>query len=140
MSSSSIDSKNKSHRAIGNMCEGWVCSYLENEGYKIVRRNFYTSHGEIDIIAENAKYIVFIEVKARTVSDAMSKYGRPAKAVNTQKRQRLLFSIKTYLRYFPSIKCPRIDVAEVYIQPDSTEAWPNYRIEYFEGAFGENGK
>lgn len=140
MSISNNGFKNKSHRAIGNICEGWVCDYLVKNGYKIVRRNYYTSHGELDIIAENAQYIVFVEVKARTVSDATSKYGRPSKAVNAQKRQHMLFSIKTYLRYFPSIKCPRIDVCEVYIQPDSTEDKPNYRIEYFEGAFGENGK
>ncbi len=127
-------------RAVGNTAEGWVCDYLKNQGFRIVERNFYTAHGEIDIIAEDAKYIVFTEVKARSASAITEKYGRPARAVNMQKRKHILYSARIYLRRHPTIKCPRLDIAEVYIEDNSHADNPKYRIEYIKGAFGEGGQ
>ncbi len=39
-------------------------------GYEIAARNYACRFGEIDIICENAEYIVFAEVKARELSSA----------------------------------------------------------------------
>ena len=39
--------------------------YLEKRGWHTTATNFRTRFGEIDIIAENAQYVIFAEVKTR---------------------------------------------------------------------------
>ncbi|MGN1227449.1 MAG: YraN family protein, partial [Christensenellales bacterium] len=39
--------------------------YLRKKGYKIIERNFKCGAGEIDIVAQKDKTIVFVEVKRR---------------------------------------------------------------------------
>ena len=64
----------KNTRNIGFKGEDICCEYLESIGFRILERNFLTRHGEIDIIAEDERYIVFAEVKLRTIGDAPSKF------------------------------------------------------------------
>lgn len=58
-------------------------AYLEQEGYEILEYNYRCKTGEIDIIAREAGYLVFCEVKYRS-SD---KKGHPAEAVNQPNRE-----------------------------------------------------
>ena len=51
-------------RAKGNIAEDKACSFLEEKGYLIIERNFYSRFGEIDIIASKDKTLHFIEVKS----------------------------------------------------------------------------
>ncbi|WP_281951510.1 YraN family protein [Nitrosophilus kaiyonis] len=48
----------------GNIAEDLACEFLENNGFKIVERNFYSKFGEIDIIVQKDKVLHFIEVKS----------------------------------------------------------------------------
>ena len=50
-------------RRVGSEQETKVQEYLTQLGYEIVTRNFYSKHGEIDLIAKHNGYLVFIEVK-----------------------------------------------------------------------------
>jgi len=50
---------------IGKFGEDLACDYLQNKGYQIIERNINVSHGEIDIIARQGKFYVFIEVRTR---------------------------------------------------------------------------
>ena len=104
-----------SHRSLlGRRGEELAAGYLEREGYTLVARNVHVSHDEIDIIAEDEKYIVFVEVKARAQTVSNMRYGRPAAAVNNDKKQKLLRAAEEYLRREKPGKQPRIDVIEVY--------------------------
>jgi len=49
----------------GKEFEEEVSKYLIKSKYKIVKRNFKSKVGEIDIIAKDGKTIVFVEVKGR---------------------------------------------------------------------------
>ncbi len=49
----------------GLYAETFAVLYLRCKLYKILARRYKTSHGEIDIIAQRGKHVVFIEVKAR---------------------------------------------------------------------------
>ena len=51
---------------IGKLGEDLACRYLQNQGYKILERNFEARQGEIDIIALDKSEIIFIEVKTRS--------------------------------------------------------------------------
>ena len=58
---------NDYNKQCGNFGEDIAVKYLVESGYKIIQRNFkYGKRGEIDIIAERADILVFIEVKTRT--------------------------------------------------------------------------
>ena len=50
---------------IGNVGEVAVCHYVSNMGYEVAYRNYAVRGGEIDIIACDNEYILFIEVKTR---------------------------------------------------------------------------
>lgn len=54
-----------SKREIGKSGESLACSYLKDNGYAILERNFKTPTGEIDIIAKRKGTLHFFEVKAR---------------------------------------------------------------------------
>ena len=51
-------------RAKGNIGEDKACSFLEERGFNIIDRNYYSRFGEIDIIATKEDVLHFIEVKS----------------------------------------------------------------------------
>lgn len=67
-------------------------AYLENLGFQIIERNYKTSFGEIDIIAQKDQVIHFIEVKTRTSSH----FGFPYEAVDQQKVNKIKNVINFY--------------------------------------------
>ncbi len=79
-------------RKLGEKAESIICSYLEEKGYIILEKNFRCHFGEIDIIAKDKDYIVFMEVKYRK-NVAL---GYPEEAVTLSKQQKI---IKTSLYY-----------------------------------------
>jgi len=78
---------------IGKYGEDLACKYLENKGYKIKERNFRTFLGEIDIISEYKRDIIFVEVKTRR-SD---KFGYPEEAINYNKQRKIIKNALCYL-------------------------------------------
>ncbi len=110
-------------KEVGKRGEELAAEYLAKLGFSIVAKNYRLSQDEIDIIAEDEKYIVFAEVKSRAQTDINKRYGRPALAVNYEKKQKLLRAAYKYLRLKRPAKQPRIDVIEVYFPP-ITETMP----------------
>ncbi|NCO00357.1 MAG: YraN family protein [Epsilonproteobacteria bacterium] len=51
-------------RAKGNQAEDLACGFLDENGFSIVERNFYSRFGEIDIIAFKEDVLHFVEVKS----------------------------------------------------------------------------
>jgi putative endonuclease len=80
-------------KALGDFGEEVAADRLSVKGYRILERNWRTSAGEIDIIAEQNDVIVFVEVKTRT-SDL---YGTPQDAITQNKRRRIIKSSLAYL-------------------------------------------
>ena len=119
---------------IGRFGERSACEYLKSKKYKIIKQNFFASHNEIDIIAENSKYIVFVEVKTRSVSNN-PEYGTPASAVTYAKQKRTLAAAQSYLNENKTKKFPRLDVIEVYVSRASGTL-EVVSINHMENAFG----
>jgi putative endonuclease len=104
--------------------------YLTQHGYQIIERNFRSQQGEIDIIAKDGQFLVFVEVK----SYSFRCLGSPAGAVRKAKKQSLIHAAETYL-YRKRIKdtfC-RFDVLTIYQRMDGSRA-----IELYKNAFGVN--
>ena len=51
-------------RAKGNIAEEKACSFLYDNGFTIIEKNFYSRFGEIDIIATKDNVLHFVEVKS----------------------------------------------------------------------------
>lgn len=99
---------------IGKLGEDLATKYLEQQGYKVIERNFECRQGEIDIIAIDIdkNELVFIEVKTRT----NIKYGKPIEAVDQNKQKHLTKAVRYYLysRHLEN-EFVRIDVMEIYL-------------------------
>lgn len=94
-------------RQIGDIGEKASRKYLKKNGYNIVAKNYNTKYGEIDIVAENKKYIVFVEVKTRKENSLYA----PVLAVT--KQNKLMKTAYVYLKEYPTNKNIRFDIIEV---------------------------
>ena len=81
-------------REIGNKYEDKSVEILVKEAYRILERNYQNRFGEIDIIAEKNKEIVFIEVKYRKTS----KFGYGYEAVDRRKIMKILKLANYYIQ------------------------------------------
>jgi putative endonuclease len=81
------------HNELGQKGEEIAASYLEEQGYKIIKRNWRFGKDEIDIIAETKNFIVFVEVKTRS----SSYFGEPEDAVDYQKQRFLVRAADAYV-------------------------------------------
>ena len=100
-------------RKKGKDAETFVKNYLEHNGYNVINMNYYSKYGEIDLIATDNEYIIFVEVKTRT----NLKYGTPAMAINQNKKRHIKMSAQYYVLKNNYKKFNiRFDVIEVFIK------------------------
>lgn len=78
-------------REVGAHYEKIAGEYLEKQGYQIIEYNFYSRHGEIDVVAKHNGYLVFVEVKYRENQEK----GHPLEAISL-KKQRLISKCAFY--------------------------------------------
>ncbi len=121
-----------STKETGNKGEEYAVKYLEKHKYKIIARNYRKKYGEIDIIAENKEYIIFVEVKTRHENSIVS----AATAVDKRKQLRLLKTAFVFMSENNFDKLCRFDVCEVYVKSDNLKL--KY-INYIENAFEQEG-
>ncbi len=99
-------------KKIGHWGEQQACKYLENMGFKILDKNYRCRLGEIDLIALDGDYLVFIEVKTRTSVS----YGFPAESIGKRKQNKYIQMASIYAKekgiYGASF---RFDVVEIII-------------------------
>lgn len=108
--------------------------FLRDKGYRILARNLRTTLGELDLVADDAGVVVFVEVKAR----ATEAFGGALLAVDRRKRAKLVRLAAQYLaqRHWTDRAC-RFDVVLVQGQePDRV------RVDHVENAFdaGDDGR
>ena len=114
-------------RRIGTKYETIACQYLETQGYRVLERNFRCRIGEIDLIAWDGAYLVFIEVKYRESEGC----GQAVYAVSKKKQQVISKVAAYYLlkrRLSDSVPC-RFDV--VAIDGSQLQLYKN-AFEYYE--------
>jgi len=112
----------------GNYGEAAALGYLSAKGYIILTQNYRSGSGEIDIIAKEGEYIVFVEVKYRRQLN----FGRPVDSITPAKRRSLISAAYGYLakNNLNHADC-RFDVIEVFGREI-------LEINHIENAFGES--
>lgn len=113
---------------IGIYGEDLALKYFLNMGYTLLRKNYRTRHGEIDLILKHKDILCFVEVKTRYNNN----FGSPGQCIDTKKKKRI---IKASLIYIYSEKLlkynVRYDVVEVVLNYKND----SYDINHIEGAF-----
>ncbi|MFH1429767.1 MAG: YraN family protein [Candidatus Margulisiibacteriota bacterium] len=122
---------NKSTRELGYEGESIAQQYLEKHGYQIIDNNFTVKGGEIDLIAYEGGYLVFIEVKNHSRED----YGTMLQKINKKKQGRIAYAAKVYLARRGNMEIPcRFDVIAILNMPDGQKdielIKDAFRVEY----------
>lgn len=81
-------------RKIGDEHEKIAATYLEDNGYIILEKNYRCRNAEIDIIAKDDNYICFVEVKYRKTDNC----GGAAEAVDYRKQRRITMAALYYMQ------------------------------------------
>lgn len=100
-------------KKLGRYGEVLAALFLNCKGYRILDRNYRNSFGELDLVAQKGRVLVFIEVKTRS----SKRFGQAAEAVHAQKQERIRRLASAYCRHhgFALYQTElRFDVIEVY--------------------------
>ncbi len=84
----------KERQKLGREGEELARKFLLSKGYKIVKRNFRTPFGEIDLIAYQKKVLAFIEVRTKTSSN----FGTPEESISLSKKKKISRVASFYLK------------------------------------------
>jgi putative endonuclease len=115
--------------SLGSDFEDRAAVLLEDQGLRLLERNFRGKTGEIDIIAMEGSHLVFVEVRART----NRYFNSAAGSVDARKRQRIVRTAQLFLQRRPqwaNMPC-RFDV--IAFEPPQSGASP--QPHWIRGAF-----
>ena len=103
----------KERQNLGAFGEKLAVEHLKKQKYKIRETNFRCSRGEIDIVAQDRDFLVFVEVRTRTGSA----FGTPEESITRAKKEKLISLAFTYYQQTPKTlpSSWRIDVIAVEV-------------------------
>jgi len=111
---------------IGIIGEKEATKILERKGLRVIEHNWRMGHLEVDLIAENKKEIVFVEVKART---GILNGKMPEQNVDILKQRRIIAAANAYVKYHKTEKNIRLDVIGIMVDPKTHEITYTNHIE-----------
>ena len=117
------------NNTLGAWGESLAAQFLRKKRYEIVEAGFRSRFGEIDLIVQNRKYLVFVEVKLRKNAD----FARAMEFVDRKKQDRIRTTASVYLSLHPTKLQPRFDVIEIYAPQGELTSRPE--IHHMEDAF-----
>jgi len=106
-----------------------AAEYLRKKHYRVVAAGYSCRFGEIDLIARNWRYLVFVEVKLRKSGS----FAQAREYVDRYKQDRLRMTASMYLQDHPTYLQSRFDVIEIYAPQGLHTAQP--QIIHMEDAF-----
>jgi len=109
----------------GRHAENLAALFLQQQGLKLVARNYRCRFGEIDLIAREGKTLVFVEVRMR----ASDQFGGAAASITAGKRHKLLRTARHYLAGATRTPACRFDALLVNGADNS--------VQWLKNAFGE---
>ncbi len=105
----------RARKNLGDSGERVAALYLEEHGCRILARNVRTREGEIDLIAEDADGLAFVEVKARRGTA----FGAPEEAITPRKQLQLVRLADAFMAKETAFagRPWRIDVVAIQLDP-----------------------
>jgi len=91
--------QNDTRAATGKQAEAHACEYLQAQGLALVERNYLCRRGEIDLIMQDKRTTVFVEVRYRR----NDRFGSSAESVDWRKQAKLLATAEHYLQQRPKV-------------------------------------
>lgn len=110
----------------GAKAERIAADFLRKKHYQLLDYNYRTRFGEIDLICKKIKYIVFVEVKKRSVNTIAA----PREFVDERKQQKIVLTAEDYLQRYTTELQPRFDVVEIICDNDKVKS-----VKHLENAF-----
>lgn len=112
---------------LGRRGEDLAARYLEQQGLLVLTRNWRCRHGEIDLVATDARRLVVCEVKTRSGT----RYGEPAEAIDQRKAARIRRVTQAWLAAHQVRWCEiRFDVIAVLVEQGRPVT-----VQHYQGAF-----
>jgi len=117
-------------QALGEEGERIAAAWLAQRGWRILDRRFRNGHRDLDLVAERARVVAFVEVKTRRGKD----FGHPVEAVNWRKQRELTRSAAVWIaRYGSGEQTFRFDVVGVLMSEHGA------LVRHVENAFAARG-
>jgi putative endonuclease len=106
----------RARKNLGDSGERVAALFLEQRGYKILERSWRTRGGEIDLVAEDADGLAFVEVRTRRGDSA----GMPEESLTPRKRARMIAMAVEYLSRHEewAERAWRIDFVAIELEPN----------------------
>lgn len=115
-----------SRKEIGKFGEELAARFYEKNGYSIICRNYRTGRNEIDLIVENGRELVFVEVKTRSYTS----FGFPEEMISEAQQDRILLAAENFLLESNCKKLVRFDIIAIQIKNGKCR-----ELRHFEDAF-----
>ena len=109
--------------------EALAAEYFRKKRCKVIASGYRCKFGEIDLIVQSKKYLIFAEVKLRKSAD----FARAMEFVDRKKQERIKTTALLYLSENPTDLQPRFDVIEIYAPEGTNTRHPE--IHHLEDAF-----
>ena len=109
--------------------EALAAEYLQKKRFTVIAAGYHCRFGEIDLIVQDKKHLVFVEVKLRKSAD----FAAAMEYVDRRKQDKLRITASVYLSQNPTKLQPRFDVIEIYA-PEGTQTL-HPEIRHMEDAF-----
>ena len=114
---------------LGAWGEALAAEYLRKKKYQLVAAGYHSRFGEIDLVVQNKRFLVFVEVKLRKNAD----FAKAMEYVDRRKQDKIRVTASVYLSQNPTNLQPRFDVIEIYAPEGMETARPEIR--HLEDAF-----
>lgn len=85
---------------LGQWAEQQALNVLQAQGFQLVAANYHCRYGEIDLIVQHAQELVFVEVKARSVTQ----YAHSFESISLSKQRKIMKSALCFLEAHPEFQ------------------------------------
>jgi putative endonuclease len=120
----------RNSRDRGQDAEQACCQYLQQQGLKLLERNYHGRRGELDLIMLDNNTVVFVEVRYRK----NNAFGGALESITASKQQKLRITAEQYLQQETRLKNGRFDVVAMtgIVQNNGSN---HYNFEWIKNAF-----
>ena len=120
----------KNSRDRGQDAELACCKYLQQQGLKLLAKNYHGRRGELDLVMRDKNTVVFVEVRYRK-NDS---FGGALESVTSSKQQKLRITAEQYLQQETRLDNGRFDVVAMSDKVQNNDS-DIYSFEWIKNAF-----